>query len=151
MLLSACKDKQEQKPAPAPAPVPVAETKKEEPAPPPVVPPSQAAPIKPAGGFNTTAEYEARAFEMIDKLTDVFATSGTNCDKLAVNIETFLDKNKDALAAADSFEVANPGAEDDLEMKLQDKAKVFMQKVSISMQACQKHEGVKAALAKLPD
>ena len=151
VLLVACKDKQDTKPAPAPTPAP--EVK-----PPPVQPVDITKPteptkpvIKPAGGINTAAEYEAKAFDLTDKLTAVFAGAGTNCEKLADNLEIFVDTNKAALEATDQFEAVNPSAEDDLDPKLQSRAQVLMQKLSISMQACKNHAGVKAALAKIPD
>ena len=104
----ACKvDKQEAKPAPTPAPAPT--PKPEAPKSEPTKADEITKPaIKPAGGINTSAEYEANALDLTDKLTAVFAGSGTNCDKLANNLETFLATNKDALAATDLFEAANP-------------------------------------------
>lgn len=155
VVLVACKEKQEAKPAPpptAPAPAP-APTKNVEPAPPPAadVKPAVPAPIKPAGGLNTAGEYEAKAFDIVDKLGDVFARAGTNCEKLADGLELFLEDHKAAFASTDAFEAANPAAEDELEAKMREKAKSFMTKASASMQACQKHERVQAALASLPD
>jgi hypothetical protein len=156
VVLAACKDKkQEAQPAPAaPAAAPGSAAKPEAPA----LPPGEVAPvahppvvIKPAGGFNTAAEYEAKAFTLIDQLTEVFKRSGTNCDKLAAGIEVFLVDHKAELASTDAFEAANPTAEDTLEGKMQEKAKNFMIVANGSMQACGKHEGVQAALAKLPD
>lgn len=152
ILVAACKEKQEAKPTP-PAPAPAVE---QQPAPTPSAePPTPTAEparvVKPAGGINTPAEYEAKAFDLTDKLTSAFAAAGTNCDKLADNLEIFIDANKAALASTDAFETANPFAEDDLEPKLQARAKRLIQKMSVSMQACQKHQGVQAALAKLPD
>lgn len=157
ILAVACKE--EQKPTPAPKALPPSEVKKPapqlrqfSPAVENAVPaPSTQPVITPAGGINTAAEYEAKAFDLMDKITAVFAANGTNCDKLAANLERFVAQNKDALAATDQFEAANPSAEDDLEPKLQAKAKQFVQNMNVSMQACQNHEGVKAALAKLPD
>lgn len=152
ILVAACKEKQEAKPPPAP---PAPEVKQEPaPTPPPETPKPTAEParvVKPAGGINTPAEYETKAFELTDKLTAVFAAAGTNCEKLADNLEIFVDANKAALASTDAFETANPFAEDDLEPKLQTRARTLIQKMNISMQACQKHQGVQAALAKLPD
>src|SRR5687768_6169550 len=144
IVVAACKtDKQEAKPSPPAVP----DVKQE---PPPVVeaakpaePPARV--VKPAGGINTPAEYEAKAFDLTDKLTAVFAAAGTNCDKLADNIDIFIDTNKQALASTDEFEAANPFAEDDLEPKLQTRAKTLIQRMSISMQACGKHQGVQAA------
>jgi len=152
LLLAACKEKQDTKPTPAPTTAPAPD--KQEPAPPPEAAkpaPAEPAAVKPAGGLNTQADYEAKAFELTDKLADVFAAAGTNCDKLADNIERFAADNQQALAGTDAFEQANPTAEDTLEPKLREKARGLMQKMSISMQACQKSERVKAALAKLPD
>lgn len=152
VVLVGCKEKQEAKPTPPPSVPAPAPTQKVEPAPPSAdVKPAVPVPVTPAGGFNTAADYEAKAFDLLDKLTDVFARAGTNCEKLADGIEVFLDANKAAFASTDAFEAANPAAEDDLEAKMQDKAKTFMTKASASMQACQNHERVKAALAKLPD
>ena len=155
ILASACKEKQEGKPAPAPT-TPAPEVKKEAAPPPDVSLKAQAAEatkpaIKPAGGINTAAEYETKAFDLLDQLTSVFASSGTNCDKLAANIEAFLDKNQGVLTATDQFGDANPSAEDDLETKMQGKSQQFMQTAGISIKACQNHAGVKAAMAKLPD
>ncbi len=153
VLVAACKEKQEIKPAPAAPPAPVAEVKEPAPAPPPIdtKPTGAQHVVKPAGGITTQIEYETKAFELTDKLTSVFAAAGTNCNKLASNLDVFLDENKAALQGTDEFEAANPFAEDDLEPKLQTRAKALIQKMAISMKACGKHEGVQTALAKLPD
>jgi hypothetical protein len=158
VLFAACKNKEEAKPTPA-APAPTAPAPAPAATPEPALPtpeapkPTEAAPaaIKPAGGFNTEAEYEAKAMEMIDQLTTTFSVSGTNCEKLADNIDIFIDRNKAAIASTDAFQDANPGVENRLEAKMQDKAKKFMVAANASMQACQNHEGVKAALSKLPN
>ncbi|HEX5060737.1 MAG TPA: hypothetical protein VFV99_15315 [Kofleriaceae bacterium] len=151
LLLAACKDKQEAKPTPAPTPALAQVVPEKTEAPPPEAPrPAAPAAVKPAGGLNTQAEYEAKAFELTDKLAEVFAAAGTNCPKLADNIERFAAANQQAFAGTEEFEQANPTAEDELEPKLREKSTGLMQKISLSMQACQKDERVKAALAKLP-
>jgi hypothetical protein len=159
-ILVGCKEKPDAKPA-APAPAPIEATQPApapslapaEPAAPPAPAPAPpaAAQVLPAGGFRTAAEYEAKAIELLDKLTQVFARGGTNCDKLADGIELFVADHQSELANTGAFEVANPGVQDALEAKMQDKAKRFMQHASASLQACQAHRGVKDALAKLPD
>ena len=152
LSLVACKEKEQAKPAPAPgsaaAPAQPQGSAVADPAKP--VEPTKPV-IKPAGGINTAAEYEAKAFDLMDKLTAVFAGAGTNCDKLADNLEVFLDTNKDAIMGTEQFQKVNPSAEDDLEPKLQSRMKAFMDKASLSLKACEKHAGVSAALAKLPD
>jgi hypothetical protein len=152
IVVAACKtDKQEAKPSPLP---PAPEVKQPPALPPAEAPkPAEATPrvVKPAGGIKTAAEYEAKAFDLTDKLTAVFGAAGTNCDKLADNLEIFVDENQAALAGTDAFETANPFAEDDLEPKLQTRAKTLIQKMALSMQACGKNQRVQGALAKLPD
>jgi hypothetical protein len=151
LLAAGCKDKQEAKPSPPPAPA----VQQPVPAPPPTEAPKPAEPaarvIKPAGGINTAAEYEAKAFDLTDKIIAVFSASGTNCEKLADNLEIFLDENKAALAGTDAFEAANPSAEDDLEPKLQGRAKKLVETWGLSMKKCGNDQRVQAALAKLPD
>src|SRR5262245_4775398 len=150
ILVVACKEKQETKPAPPPPPpAPAVEKKPAAETPTPAEPSKPA--IKPAGGINTAAEYESKALDLTDKLIAVFAGSGPNCDKLAHNLERFLEDNKDAITATDQFEAVNPSAEDDLEPKLQSKVRPLIEKMTFSMQKCEKHQGVQAALAKLPD
>ena len=155
VVVVGCKEKQDAKPAPA-APPPVEQKQPPPPsvaesAPPPAAAPVAPAVVKPAGGFNTAAEYEAKAFDVIDKLTAVFSRAGTNCDKLADGLELFVADHQTVFANTDAFELANPAAKDALEAKMQEKARTFMQTANASMQACQKHQGVKDALAKLPD
>jgi hypothetical protein len=152
ILVAACKDKQETKPSPPP---PAPELK---PAPTPAPPPEVAKPaeptprvVKPAGGLNTAAEYEAKAFDLTDKLIAVFAGAGANCDKLADNLEIFLDANKTAIGATEAFETANPFAQDDLEPKLQGRVKKLVETSGMTIQKCGDDQRVQAALAKLPD
>jgi hypothetical protein len=156
LLVAACKEKkQEATPAPAPAPEPAPV---EPQAPPPSLPgeaqpPAEAAPVavKPAGGYNTIAEYETRAIELTDKLAAVFAGAGTNCDKLAKSLDAFFTEHAAAIEGGQAFEDANPGAQSALNdnPKMQERSRAFMTKVSASMQACQNHQGVKDALSKL--
>lgn len=151
LLLAACTEKHEAKPPP---PAPLAAEAKPQPAPPAATDTKPAAAqraVTPAGGLTTQAEYEAKAFELTEKLASVFGAAGTNCDKLAADLEVFLDENKAALQGTDEFETANPFAEDDLEPKLHSRAKALLEKMSVSMKVCSKHEGVQTALAKLPD
>jgi hypothetical protein len=156
ILVAACKDKQETKPSPPP---PAPELKPQPtPTPTPAPAPELAKPaeptqrvVKPAGGLNTPAEYEAKAFDLTDKLIAVFAGAGTNCEKLADNLEVFLDVNKAAIGATEAFETANPFAQDDLEPKLQGRVRKLVETSGVTIQKCGDHQRVQAALAKLPD
>ena len=155
LLVTACKDKKEQaKPTPVetkPAePVKPEAPKATEAAPTPPPPtPDKPAEVKPAGGLNTQAEYEKRAVDLTDQLLDVFAKNGTSCDKLATALDQFMDKNKDAISGAKAFEAANPDAEKQIAGKMQDRQKQVATKVGPVMKKCEKHEGLRDALARL--
>src|SRR5688572_19200159 len=97
LLLAACKEKQEAKPAPA------AEQKQTTVEPKPALPsepadqtkpPPTPVQVKPAGGYTTAIEYENKAFELVDKLTAVFTSAGTNCEKLADGLELFVNDHR---------------------------------------------------------
>lgn len=162
VLLGACKEKKTEPkvepktetPAVAPeAPKPT-ETAPTPPSPTP--PPTEAKPaapvaIKPAGGFNTQAEYEAKANELMNKLFAVFQQAGSNCDKLTEGINKFVDTHKQVLAGAKEFEKANPEAEKQLNAKMKAREQEFAMKLGPAMQACQSHKGLQAAMQKLDD
>src|SRR5689334_867611 len=105
--LVSCKEKQDAKPPPAPgsAAGPVVAQASDASVGEATLPPEPTKPpIKPAGGINTTAEYEAKAFDLMDKLTAVFGAAGTNCDKLADGLEVFIDTNQAAITSTEQFQ-----------------------------------------------
>src|SRR5687768_15566950 len=149
VLVTACKEKQSAKPAPAP------EAKTQAATPPPALPEQQAGndkpgaapvPIKPAGGFNTAEDYEKKAFELMDKLASAFSAAGTDCEKLADNLEVFAHDNKAVVDNTNAFEKENPTAEEALQAKMADRSRQFMLKVKVTLDKCGKHERVRAAL-----
>jgi len=159
LLLGACKEKKEEpkteaKPAettpkptetaPTPTPTPPSPT----PAPP---PPTETKPAetKPAGGFNTQADYEAKANELMTQLISVFEKAGTNCDKLADGVSKFADQHKKELTGAKEFEKANPDAEKQLTEKMKPRQQELAAKLGPIMQKCQAHQGLKTAMLKL--
>ena len=154
VLVTACKEKQSAKPAPAP------EAKTTTTTPPPQLPAQETpedkkaaapVPIKPAGGFNTAEDYEKKAFELMDKFSSAFSAAGTDCEKLADNLEVFAHDNRGTFDNTQAFEKENPKAEETLETKMAEKTKQLMLKVKVSMDKCGKHERVMAALKSLPD
>src|SRR5688572_11902353 len=154
VLVTACKVNQSAKPAPAP------EAKTQAATPPPALPEQQAGndkpgaapvPIKPAGGFNTAEDYEKKAFELMDKFSSAFSAAGTDCEKLADNLEVFAHDNKGVFDNTQAFEKENPKAEETLEAKMAEKTKQLMLRVKVTMDKCGKHERVMAALKSLPD
>ena len=142
---SACKKKEEAKPA-----TPAAETKPGEAKPDETKPADK--PAEPAaGGIANAAEYEAKAMEMSDKMTAMFAADGKDCEKLAGDMSKFIDENKTMFAAAKAFEAAHPEAKKALDTKMEPKMKEMMEKMGPAMEACKDNKALKDAMTKLAD
>ncbi len=147
LLLAACKKKDEAKPveptavksAPE-APTAAAPAKATEPAKPAVI----------AVTIASAAEYDTKATELFDKLVGVFAADGKDCDKLAADLTKLTDEQGALFAGLQAFEQANPDAKQAFDDKMKGREKDYEAKVAPSFEACQKHEAVIAAIAKLP-
>src|SRR4051812_21422213 len=97
LLTTGCKKKDEAKTAD-----PTTEAKPGE-AKPTEAKPTEAKPAA-GGAITNAADYEAKGTELMDKMTALFVADGTNCDKLAADVSTFLDENKDAFTSSKAFE-----------------------------------------------
>ena len=108
---------------------------------------------KPAAGagFATAQEYEAKAMGLMDKAIAIFAGAGKDCDKLATDLNKFMDDNKAAFESATAFEKANPAAKAALDKKSEAKQKEFQDKGGPAIEACKDNKSLKAALEKMPD
>ena len=108
--------------------------------------------MKPAMGGTITnaADYEAKANDMMDKMTALFVADGKDCDKLAADMSAFLDTNKDGFAATKTFETANPDAKKALDTKMEPRMKDFQAKAGPSLDACKDNKALQAAMSKMP-
>lgn len=150
LVASACKKKEEEaKPAEPTAETKPAEAKPAEPAPAPAPAPAEAK----AGGatFANAAEYEAKANELMDKMTAMFVADGKDCAKLATDLSKLVDDNKSSFDAASVFEKANPDAKKALDKKMEARSKDFQAKAGPAIEACKDNKALQDAMAKVPD
>jgi len=109
--------------------------------------------VKPAAGagFASDADYEAKGFAAFDKMMAIFAAAGTDCDKLAADMTTFITENKEMMEAADAYEAAHPDAKKALDAKMQAKMKEGEGKMGAAMEACKDSKALADAMSKLPE
>ena len=87
---------------------------------------------------------------MTNQLLALFVDAGKDCDKLATNLSKFGDDNRALFESLKAFEKANPDAEKAFDEKMKGREKEFEQKLGPAFDACKDHEGMKAAMSKLP-
>lgn len=150
LLLSACKKKDEAKPV-EPTVVEKKVNAPEAPKLPATEPGKVAEPSKPAAvKISNAAEYDTKATDLTDKIIGVFVAGGTDCDKLAADLTKLIDEQGGLFAGLKDFEAANPEAKKAFDDKMKPKEKEYEEKIRPSFMACEKHQGLTAAIAKLP-
>lgn len=142
LALVACKNEEHARPM-APASPKVAALPAAEPA---------AAATADAGdaAIANAAAYEAKATELTDKLLELFAVDGANCDKLATDLTAFVHEHRATFARLRAFEQAHPEAERAFDDKMQAREQELDAKLGPAFDACKGHEGLAAALDALP-
>ncbi|HEU4614626.1 MAG TPA: TSUP family transporter [Kofleriaceae bacterium] len=133
-------------PASAPAPTPAHPPPTTAIAPSPAV--DDAAPADLA--ITTAAAYETRATALTDQVLAMFAADGTNCDRLATDLTSFVKQNRGLFARLKAFAEAHPEAEQAFEDKMQAREQEIDAKLAPTLEACKDHEGLAAAIDKLP-
>jgi hypothetical protein len=104
-----------------------------------------------SGEINNVSDYEARSVALLDKLSAVFVADGKDCDKLATDLNKFMDENKAAMQAEMAYGKAHPDDKQAVDKKVEAKANAFADKVlEPAMAACQSNKGVQEAMAKIP-
>jgi hypothetical protein len=158
--LTGCKKKDEN-PAPAPtteAPKSVEPTKTEpaktEPAPAPAAEPAKTEPAAapaPAGEvtFSSTEDYIAKATPVGVKMIEVFKGAGTDCEKLATDLNKFLDENAAFFVAVKAYEKAHPDAKKAYSKAFKPQEKEFEAVATNIMKACMKNQNVMNAIERL--
>ncbi|MDB4952448.1 MAG: hypothetical protein JWO36_17 [Myxococcales bacterium] len=150
LVLTGCKKKDETKPADQTAETKPGEAKPSE------AKPSEAKPAEPAPAaagvtIANIADYEAKSGELMDKLTAIFVADGTNCDKLAGDVNKFVDDNKPSIDATAAYEKAHPDDKKAVTEKEKVKTKEFESKAGPSIDACKDNKAFQTAISKLPE
>jgi hypothetical protein len=113
---------------------------------------SKPAETKPAGGGDITsaADYETRGNALMDKMIGIFAADGKDCDKLAADINKFLDDSKGDMDAVMAYEKAHPDDKKAMDKKNEAKTKEFMEKAGPAIEGCKDNKALQDAMAKMP-
>jgi hypothetical protein len=99
--------------------------------------------------INNAADYESKLTAFMDKYIAVFAADGTDCSKLAKDINSLIDDNKALMDNIDAFEKAHPDAEKALEAKLGAKFNEEEEKLAPVKAACKESKELHAATARM--
>lgn len=100
--------------------------------------------------ITTIAAYETRATALTDQLLAMFAADGTDCDKLATDLTSFVTQNRGVFARLKAFEQAHPEAEQAFDRRMQAREQEIDAKLAPTLEACKNHEGLAAAIDRLP-
>jgi hypothetical protein len=114
--------------------------------------PAAAAPTTPpAGGAEIASDddYMAKGTVLMEKMTDIFKTGGTNCDKIADDLTRFAADNKATLAAVQAYEKAHPEAKKTAEAATKDKTAAFEAAAGPAIGACRQNQKLGEALNKI--
>jgi hypothetical protein len=116
--------------------------------------PAAPTPAAPAAGGDMIAsddDYLAKANVTLDKMTNVIKSAGSDCDKLAAELEKFTAENKGLLKAAAAYETAHPEAKKKFDDANKDKMAAFQAAADPAFTACQGNKKVGEAMAKMAE
>jgi len=123
----------------APAPVPAAAAPT----------PAAVAPATPPAEIASEDDYLAKGTMLMEKMTDIFKTGGTNCDKIADDLTRFAADNNTTISAVQAYEKAHPEAKKKAEAATKDKTAAFEAAAGPAIGACQKNQKLGEALNKI--
>lgn len=110
MTVAACKTSDKPAP-PAPAPARTAAPAAKPTAPTAVPADPAAKPADPAPTAAVTRELQGKAVAMMQRMADMFAADGKDCEKLAADLKAFIADNKDLLSRLEAMEAQESSEE----------------------------------------
>lgn len=146
LALAGCKKKDDTSAASSAKPIETAPTKPAEPA------ATPAAPAPAPGGSALLAsdeDYIAKAIVNLDKLTEIFKSNSSDCDKLADGITKLQSDNAAMFAALKAYEAAHPEAKKKFDEAAKGRYAAFEAAAGPVMTTCQNNSRVGDALTKL--
>jgi hypothetical protein len=105
-------------------------------------------PATPAAGPTIASddEYLEKGKAMLVKLTETFKADGTDCDKLAADIDAI--HSDPQIAALDAYEKAHADVKKKFDASIKDQTKTFETVATPALKACAKNQKLMDALAK---
>jgi hypothetical protein len=109
--------------------------------------PSAAAPVD----KGTNSELENKAVAMMQRMADMFAADGKDCEKLATDVKGFIAQNKEQLRQLLALEKKQSEAERKaFEARNQAAQQSMMEKMGPAMEACHDNKNLEAAMKEFP-
>jgi hypothetical protein len=111
-----------------------------------------AAPAAAPAGATTIAsddDYIAKGTAFLDKLTEIFKAGGTNCDKIADDLNKLAAESSATINGLQAYEKAHPDAKKKAEAATKDKTTAFEAAAGPAIGACQKNQKLGDALNKI--
>jgi len=113
----------------------------------PATPP--AAPAGATGSIASDEDYVAKASTAMDKMIEIFKAAGTNCDKLADDINKFASDNAEFMKSSKAYEKTHPDVQKKFDDAAKDKMKSFEEAAAPAMGACKDNKKVADAMSKM--
>lgn len=117
--------------------------------PPAADPATPAAPAGPVGSIKSDEDYIAKSTAALEKMTEIFKSAGTNCDKLADDITKFTAENQSFLKDGQAYGKAHPEAEKKFDETTKEKMTAFATASEPTMNACQGNKKLMEAMTKM--
>jgi hypothetical protein len=107
-------------------------------------------PAAASGPIANTADYEARGNALFDKMISIFQADGKECDKLAADLNKFMDDSKSDMEAMTTYDKAHPADKEAFNKKIEARADDLMKALAPAMEACKDNKALADAMAKMP-
>jgi hypothetical protein len=104
----------------------------------------------PAAAITTDDQYVSQGGAMLDRMTTVVKSAGSDCDKLADGITKLAAEHGEEMKSLQAYETAHPEAKKKLDEVAKEKTKAFEEAAGPAMTACQGNKKVEEAFTKLP-
>lgn len=89
---------------------------------------------------------EERAYELMDEMVEAFESAGTDCDKLAENLNAFSDRHQGEIKEMQEFE---RGLSPEQKQAWEERTKDMTERIMPSFSACASNQNVMAAMQRL--
>ena len=103
----------------------------------------------PPGTIASDEDFVVKSSAAIEKMTEIFKVSGTNCDKLASEISKFVTENAVFLKDGEAYSRTHPDSAKKLDAATKDKMPALTAASEASLTACQTNPKVLEALQQL--
>ncbi len=96
-------------------------------------------------------DMETKGLALMDKMTDMFVADGTNCDKLAADLKTFITQNKPFMEQLETYEKTQTAEQKhNFEIRNMERTETGAAKIKPVMEACATSTALQTVLKDMP-